>query len=122
MKKNFKSITILTSLCLFSFSTLHAEALSPAELDQLVKEDIATAQVLTEVCPSLVGHQDKINHYVNEFTVNNLTRFSTPNLSLAQLQQDPQYKVAYEEAKRDFLAADQNEQKQGCSEITTLSQ
>lgn len=98
----------------------HAENLSKAELDLLVKEDIATAQVLTEVCPALIGKNVQLLQHIQSFTQNNLKRLSNSTTSLAQLEQDPEYQTAYDQAKKDSLSTDQAEQKQGCEEILNL--
>lgn len=120
MIKLFKHLSVVCAWTLLSCSLAHAESLSKAELDLLVKEDIATAQVLTEVCPTLIGENQKVIQHVNHFTQSNLKRLSNPATTLAQLKDDAEYQMAYEEAKKDSLSADQAEQKQGCEDILSL--
>ena len=98
----------------------HAENLSKAELDLLVKEDIATAQVLTEVCPALIGENAQLLQHIQSFTQNNLKRLSHSATTLAQLEQDPEYQTAYDQAKKDILSTDHAEQKLGCEEVANL--
>ena len=113
----FTAIALLTSaLTMPAF----AENLSPAELDLLVKEDIATAQVLTEICPALMGEHAKINLHVDQFTQTSLKNLSNPATTLAQLKADVEYQAAYAEAKQTTLEYDKADQKQGCEEILDL--
>lgn len=113
----FTCIALLSAA--FTLPTF-AEGLSPAELDLLVKEDIATAQVLTEICPALIGEHAKINLHVDQFTQTNLKRLSDPATTLAQLKADTEYQAAYAEAKQVATEYDSAEQKQGCEEILAL--
>ncbi len=114
---HFTAIALLTSaLTLPAF----AENLSPAELDLLVKEDIATAQVLTEICPALIGENSKINLHVDQFTQTSLKSLSNPTTTLAQLKADAEYQAAYAEAKQATSEYDTADQKQGCEEILGL--
>lgn len=94
-----------------------AENLSVAELDALVKEDIAAAQVLTEICPAFIGNTAKFNANISAFTQSNLKRLSQPISTLEQIKQDPVYKEAYAEAKQSLNETDREEQKSSCEEV-----
>ncbi|WP_081406018.1 MCR_0457 family protein [Acinetobacter sp. TGL-Y2] len=113
----FTSIALLSAA--FALPAF-AEGLSPAELDLLVKEDIATAQVLTEICPALIGEHAKINLHVDQFTQTSLKSLSNPTTTLAQLKADAEYQAAYAEAKQTTTEYDKADQKQGCEEILGL--
>ncbi len=113
----FTCIALLSSvLTLPAF----AESLTPAELDLLVKEDIAAAQVLIETCPALIGENAKINSHVDQFTQTSLNSLSNPATTLAQLKADAEYQAAYAEAKQASAEYDKAEQKQGCEDILGL--
>ena len=120
MKSLMNRFTCITLLSAAFAVPAFAEGLTPAELDLLVKEDIATAQVLTEICPALIGKHAKINLHVDQFTQTNLKRLSNPATTLAQLKADTEYQAAYAEAKESHTAYDSAEQKQGCEEILAL--
>lgn len=98
-------------------SSCFAENLSAAELDALVKEDIAAAQVLTEICPAFIGNTAKFNANISAFTQSNLKRLSQPISTLEQIKQDPVYKEAYAEAKQSLNETDREEQKSSCEEV-----
>ena len=120
MKKQIQQFGWISLLFTLNCTMTHAENLSKAELDLLVKEDIATAQVLTEVCPALIGENAQLLQHIQFFTQNNLKRLSHSATTLEQLEQDPEYQTAYDQAKKDSLSTDQAEQKQGCEEILNL--
>lgn len=112
--KRFPFIVIIsTTLATSAF----AESLTQAELDLLVKEDIASAQVLTEICPALIGANSKFNNQIDQFTIESLKRLSQASMTLTQLQQDTEYQTAYKEAKVAVTAHNQADQKTGCEEI-----
>lgn len=113
-------VSHLLTCTLFISVCSHAESLSKTELDTIVKEDIATAQVLIETCPALVGHSEKIKQHVDQFTQDSLNRLNTPISSIQQLQQDKEYIEIFKSAKAEALAYDKNEQKSGCEEVLSL--
>lgn len=120
MKKQIQQFGWISLFTTLSCTMTYAENLSKAELDLLVKEDIATARVLTEVCPALIGENEKLLQHIQSFTQNNLKRLSNPATTLRQLEQDIEYQTTYDQAKKDSLSTDQAEQKQGCEEILNL--
>lgn len=120
MNTLFNRITAIALLTSALTIPAFAENLSPAELDLLVKEDIATAQVLTEICPALIGENAKINLHVDQFTQTSLKSLSNPTTTLAQLKADAEYQAAYTEAKQTTTEYDKADQKQGCEEILGL--
>lgn len=120
MRTLFNRFTCIALLSMSMTTMATAETLSPAELDLLVKEDIATAQVLTEICPRFIGENAKINAHVDQFTQSSLKSLANPATTLAQLQADAEYQAAYTEAKKAAVEYDQAEQKQGCEDILAL--
>ena len=52
---SFRSLLSLGVAALLSQAVLADEGLTPAEANTMVKEDIASAQVMTEVCPAIIG-------------------------------------------------------------------
>ena len=117
MTKTLYKFCMINTFAILSCSFSHADSLSKAELDLLIKEDIATAQVLTEICPPLIGDATQVLHHVDTFTQSNLKRLSNPATTLTDLKQDSEYQMAYKEAKNDSLSTDQAEQRQGCEDI-----
>ena len=114
-----KSFICLSLITFLNPSFTHADGLSVSELDLLVKEDIAAAQVLTEICPALIGNDAKFTANVAEFTQINLKRLIQSSTTLEQLQQDPEYKSAYAEAKQSSTEIDRAEQKVSCEDVLT---
>lgn len=109
-------IILITSITFFYSSSMHANLISAQELETIAKEDIATAQALLEVCPALVNDMTHIKKNVEQFTQDNLTRFSVKT-TLAQLQTDPEYVSALTEAKQEHLEFSPAEQQAGCAEL-----
>lgn len=52
---SFRSLLSLGVAALLSQAVLANEGLTPAEANTMVKEDIASAQVMIEVCPAIIG-------------------------------------------------------------------
>lgn len=101
-------------------SVFAEEVLSRAELDVIVKEDIASAQVLTEICPSIIGNKTELNKNIEKFTQLNLKRLSNPATTLTALQQDSEYQAAYKDAKKATTEIDDAERKSECENVLTL--
>lgn len=107
----------ITTFTFLSSTLVHANLISQAELDLVVKEDIAAAQVLNEICPALVTDATKIQHAVAQFTKESLKQLSSGAMSLEQLKQDAEYQNAYKEASAENNGYSQEEKQQGCNEL-----
>ena len=118
--KALKTLTITGLITLFTQSAVYAENSDDAELDLTVKEDIASAQVMIELCPALIGNKADLQRNIDQFTTANLKRLSNPNTTYSQLLNDADYQTAYKEAKLSTSEVDQSEQTSECENILNL--
>lgn len=74
------SFTFLTAPAVF------ADAASVKEADALIKDDIARAQVLIEMCPNLIGKNAKFDQNIKKIVDSNLGSYSDKSASLLRLK------------------------------------
>ena len=60
LNRSLTRVVCITTLTFLSSTLVQANLISKAELDLVVKEDIAAAQVLNEICPALITDATKI--------------------------------------------------------------
>lgn len=113
-------LACLIMIALLSTTAAQANLMSKSELDLVVKEDIAAAQILNSICPALVADSSKIKQQVDRFTTENLAQLSNPNTTFEQLKIDPEYLSAYKTAQLENKQYSQAEQKQGCEDLLSV--
>jgi hypothetical protein len=118
--KTLKQLSFIGLITLFAQNAAFAENLNSVELDEMVKEDIASAQVLLEICPASISGKPEFKQNIEKFTESSLKRLSNPSTTFAQLQQDATYKAAYADAKSSSSEVSKDEQKTECENILTL--
>ena len=116
LNRSLTRVVCITTLTFLSSTLVQANLISKAELDLVVKEDIAAAQVLNEICPALITDASKIKQQVNQFTLDSLKHLST-TISFEKLKSDPEYQHAFQEALAENEEYSQQEKKQGCDEL-----
>ncbi len=116
-----RSLTHTFSIALITLSTqsAFAEKLTAKEADLIAKEDIAATQVLTEVCPALIGNNAMFKTKIETLT-QTLLKDLSKTTTLVQLQQDTEYQVALNEARTNVKEVDQTEQKAVCNDVLEL--
>lgn len=117
LNRSLTRVACITALTFLSSTLVQANLISKAELDLVVKEDIAAAQVLNEICPALITDATKIKQQVDSFTTESLKHLSQTNLSFEQLKADPEYQNAFKEALAENNEYSQEEKQQGCNEL-----
>ena len=117
LNRSLTRVVCITTLTFLSSTLVQANLISKAELDLVVKEDIAAAQVLNEICPALITDATKIKQQVDSFTAESLKHLSQANLSFEQLKADPKYQNAFKEALAENNEYSQEEKQQGCNEL-----
>ena len=85
-----------------------ADAASVKEADALIKDDIANAQVLIEMCPNLIGKNAKFDQNIKKMVDSYLGSYSDKSASLENLQKD---------ARQAATEVDKAEQKAVCEEV-----
>lgn len=113
-------LACLIMITLLSTTAAQANLMSKSELDLVVKEDIAAAQILNSICPTFVADSSKIKQQVHKFTTENLTQLSNPSTTFEQLSMDPEYLAAYKAAQLENKQYSQAEQKQGCENLLNI--
>lgn len=118
MIKKFSLFGALTlSVAAFISPSVVANDLTTAENDTIVKEDIAAAQVMAEVCPTVIGQSAKLNSTIQELIQSYLAEYSDKGMSYAKLQADSEYKSLLEEARQGAKQTADDEQKTVCEEV-----
>ncbi|MDR7015017.1 hypothetical protein [Acinetobacter sp. 3657] len=105
----------------FSLLTAQAiyanEAVSVQEANALIKDDIANAQVLIEMCPKLIGKNAQFDQNIKTIIASYLSGYSDKSASLESLQQDAEFKDLLKDAREATKEVDRAEQKTVCQEV-----
>lgn len=118
MRHLSKFIRIIgVSFSIFTAQAIFAEAISVQEADALIKDDIANAQVLIEMCPKLIGKNAKFDQNINQIIASYLEGYSNKSASLQSLQTDNDFKISLKEARAAAKEVDQAEQKSVCEDV-----
>ncbi len=78
---SFRSLLSLGVAALLSQAVLANEGLTPAEANTMVKEDIASAQVMIEVCPAIIGKNAKFDHNTHQLIQSYLQDYSDKSMN-----------------------------------------
>lgn len=106
------------SFTLLAAPTVFAdEAVSVKEADALIKDDIANAQVLVEMCPNLIGKNAKFDQNIKKMMGSYLSNYSDKSASLDSLQKDAEFKTLLKDAREAASEVDKAEQKSVCDEV-----
>ncbi|MPW43169.1 hypothetical protein D7V21_06095 [Acinetobacter guerrae] len=101
----------------FNHVTFANESLTQAERNTLVKEDIAGTQVLSEVCPALMGQKANFEQNIQKLIQMNLKQYSGQSMTFAALQNDAEYKALLAEAHKTLKETPTDEQKTVCEDV-----
>ena len=102
---------------LLSQAVIADDGFTQDEANTIVKEDIASAQVMAEVCPALIGKNAKFDANITTLTQSYLADYSDKSMTLAKLQADSEYKSVLEEARQAAKETDKGEQKSVCDDV-----
>ena len=114
---SFRSLLSLGVAALLSQAVLADEGLTPAEANTMVKEDIASAQVMTEVCPAIIGKNAKFDHNTHQLIQSYLQDYSDKAMSFDKIQSDTEYKSILNEAREAAKETSKDEQKSVCDDV-----
>ncbi|MCH7337082.1 hypothetical protein [Acinetobacter sp. NIPH 2699] len=110
----------------FSLLTAQAiyanEAVSVQEADALIKDDIANAQVLIEMCPKLISKNAEFDQNIKKIIASYLSGYSNKSASLESLQQDAEFKTLLKDAREAAKEVDQTEQKSVCQDVVDFEE
>lgn len=102
---------------LLSQAVIADDGFTQDEANTIVKEDIASAQVMAEVCPALIGKNAKFDANITALTQSYLADYSDKSMTLDKLQADSEYKSVLEEARQAAKETDKSEQKSVCDDV-----
>lgn len=114
---SFRSLLSLGVAALLSQAVLANEGLTPAEANTMVKEDIASAQVMTEVCPAIIGKNAKFDHNTHQLIQSYLQDYSDKSMNFDKIQSDTEYKSILNEARQAAKETSKDEQKSVCDDV-----
>lgn len=114
---SFRSLLSLGVAALLSQAVLANEGLTPAEANTMVKEDIASAQVMLEVCPAIIGKNAKFDHNTHQLIQSYLQNYSDKSMSFDKIQSDTEYKSILNEAREAAKETSKDEQKSVCDDV-----
>lgn len=98
------------------------EDISTQESDSLIKDDIAATQVLQEICPAFVGTNKKLESNTQKIIAMYLKGYSNKSMSLANLQNDTEFKTLLNEARQTAKQMDHHEQHELCEEMVNYKE
>ena len=114
---SFRSLLSLGVAALLSQAVLANEGLTPAEANTMVKEDIASAQVMIEVCPAIIGKNAKFDHNTHQLIQSYLQDYSDKSMNYDKIQSDTEYKSILNEARQAAKETSKDEQKSVCDDV-----
>lgn len=114
---SFRSLLSLGVAALLSQAVLADEGLTPAEANTMVKEDIASAQVMIEVCPAIIGKNAKFDHNTHQLIQSYLQDYSDKSMNFDKIQSDTEYKSILNEARQAAKETSKDEQKSVCDDV-----
>lgn len=116
----FQVLGISITLC--TQAVFADEDISTQEADSLIKDDIAATQVLQEICPALVGTNKKLELNTQKIIAMYLKGYSNKSMSLANLQNDAEFKTLLNEARQAAKQMDHHEQHELCEEMVNYKE
>ncbi|MFU9044969.1 MCR_0457 family protein [Acinetobacter tibetensis] len=113
---SFRSVLGFGLAVLFTQAVNANDGLSPEEANSIVKEDIASTQIMAEVCPAVIGKNAKLDANVKLLTQMYLKDYSG-STTIDQLQSDPEYKSILQETRKAAQETSQEEQQAVCMDV-----
>lgn len=113
---SFHSVLGFGLAVLFTQAVNANDGLSPEEANSIVKEDIASTQIMAEVCPAVIGKNAKLDANVKLLTQMYLKDYSG-STTIDQLQSDPEYKSILQETRKAAQETSQEEQQAVCMDV-----
>ena len=114
---SLRGLLSLGVAALLSQAVLANEGLTPAEANTMVKEDIASAQVMIEVCPAIIGKNAKFDHNTHQLIQSYLQDYSDKSMNFDKIQSDTEYKSILNEARQAAKETSKDEQKSVCDDV-----
>ncbi|HEX5382650.1 MAG TPA: hypothetical protein VFW61_10535 [Acinetobacter sp.] len=113
---SFRSVLGFGLAVLFTQTVNANDGLSQEEANSILKEDIASTQIMAEVCPAVIGKNAKLDANVKLLTQMYLKDYSG-SITIDQLQSDPEYKSILQETRKAAQETSQEEQQAVCMDV-----
>ena len=114
---SFRGFLGLGFAAFLSQAVLADEGLTQAEANTIIKEDIASTQVMAEVCPAIVGKNAKFDHNIHQLIQSYLQDYSDKSMTYDKIQADTEYKSVLDEARQAAKETSKDEQKSVCDDV-----
>lgn len=114
---SFRRVLGLAFAVLFAQAVSANEGLTQEEANSIVKEDIASTQIMAEVCPAVIGKNAKLDTNVQTLTKMYLKEYSDASMTLDKLQADPEYKSILQETRKAAQETSKEEQHAVCMDV-----
>ncbi|BCU65198.1 hypothetical protein F941_01185 [Acinetobacter bouvetii DSM 14964 = CIP 107468] len=114
---SFRSLLGLGFAAVFSQAVIADEGLTQAEANTIVKEDVASAQVMAEVCPAVIGKNAKFDGNIKLLVQSYLADYSDKSMTYESIQSDSEYKAVLNEARETAKETTADEQKSVCDDV-----
>ncbi|OTG73176.1 hypothetical protein B9T26_08800 [Acinetobacter sp. ANC 4169] len=114
---SFRGLLGLGIAALLSSTVLADEGLTLEEANTIVKEDIASTQVMTEVCPAIIGKNAKFDQNIQLLIQSYLQDYSDKSMTFDKIQADTEYKSVLDEARQAAKETAKDEQKSVCEDV-----
>jgi uncharacterized protein YpmS len=114
---SFRRLLGLSLAAVLSQAVIADEGLTPAEANTIIKEDIASTQVMAEVCPAIIGKNAKFDSNIQTLIKSYLADYSEKSMTYEKLQADTEYKSFLEESRTAAKESSKEEQKSVCDDV-----
>ncbi|QXW27017.1 hypothetical protein KXJ74_06210 [Acinetobacter johnsonii] len=114
---SFRDLLGLGFVAVFSQAVIADEGLTQAEANTIVKEDVASAQVMAEVCPAVIGKNAKFDGNIKLLVQSYLADYSDKSMTYESIQSDSEYKAVLNEARETAKETTADEQKSVCDDV-----
>lgn len=114
---SFHDLLGLGFFAVFSQAVIADEGLTQAEANTIVKEDVASAQVMAEVCPAVIGKNAKFDGNIKLLVQSYLADYSDKSMTYESIQSDSEYKAVLNEARETAKETTADEQKSVCDDV-----
>lgn len=84
---------------------------------QTTKEEIAVVQVLSEICPDIIGKNDNFDQGYKRVLTDLLPGISDPVLAVQALSEESDYQPVLKQARQDAAKASREENRAVCLDV-----
>lgn len=94
--------------------------ISVAERDTIIKEDLAAAHVMVEICPTVLGSDFNFAEKMKQVSAPFFADLSDKTMTVEKLLADAEYQEVLAQARLDAEETTVEEKKEVCSDLAAL--